>query len=240
MRTGLMRLRCGVMRLCRHGHARAAAQRQQKHEKDHRKKTHIVIINAAYLFQLGWRQNPCYGSTQTVRGMYRLPACFGFQSLPCLVQPQLQAVKQIMAAEGAAFFGKERAGFEPVEQLHQDLFKALRQSISQCLLALCNGRKSGCIQAFNSQLRQGALQLLAQRSSEVNVRFWQVCWHGWHGRKLVGAQAAACAGEGTRLRSKASVRSARMPKGKPTQARCAKPTWLSRLPLTMLPRAVPR
>jgi hypothetical protein len=49
------------------------------------------------------------------------------QSLTGLVKPQLDAVKQIMTAKGAAFIGKERAGFEPVEQLHQDLLKALRQ-----------------------------------------------------------------------------------------------------------------
>jgi hypothetical protein len=141
------------------------------------KKRIKMIINAAYSFWLGWRQNPFDGSTQPVRRYVQF-VCLGLQSLPGLVQPQLKAVKQIMAAEGAAFISKERAGFEPVEQLHQDLLKALRQGISQCLLALCHGRKSGCVQAFKSQLRQGGLQLLALRPSQVNVRFWQACWHG--------------------------------------------------------------
>ena len=69
------------------------------------KKRIKVIINAAYSFWLGWRQNPCDGSTQPVR-RYLQFVCLGLQSLPGLVQPQLQAVEQIMAAEGAAFISK--------------------------------------------------------------------------------------------------------------------------------------
>ena len=44
-------LRWDVMRLSRHGLARAAAQRQQKHKKDHHKKPHEINHNE---FALAW------------------------------------------------------------------------------------------------------------------------------------------------------------------------------------------
>ena len=51
MRAGLMRLllRCDVMRLCRHGRARAAAQRQAKRDEDHHKITHGNNHNAGFM-----------------------------------------------------------------------------------------------------------------------------------------------------------------------------------------------
>jgi hypothetical protein len=46
-----------------------------------------------------------------------------------------QIVQQVLLAEGAAFLGEQRAGFEPVQQIEQHLAIAWRQCLQQVVAA---------------------------------------------------------------------------------------------------------
>jgi len=75
-----------------------------------------------------------------------------------LVQPQLQAVHQVLVAERAAFLGEQGAGLQPVEQAVQHLGVARRQRRQQGGVGARAGAEGVVAQALRAQGVQVVLQ----------------------------------------------------------------------------------
>ena len=78
--------------------------------------------------------------------------------LPGLVNPHPQTVHQVFLAERAAFLGKQRAGFQPVQQAVQHLGVARGQGGQQVGLGAGGVAEGRC---GERALREGVAQLEA-------------------------------------------------------------------------------